>query len=51
MFNNRRDYWPKGKFGGSSSINAMVYIRGQKEDYDNWKINNWGERASLLQKT
>ncbi|MDF1749657.1 MAG: FAD-dependent oxidoreductase [Alphaproteobacteria bacterium] len=36
-FAGRTDYWPRGKLlGGSSSINAMVFIRGQKEDYDDW---------------
>ncbi|HWA35276.1 MAG TPA: GMC family oxidoreductase N-terminal domain-containing protein, partial [Cyclobacteriaceae bacterium] len=35
--NGRRIYMPRGKvLGGSSSTNAMAYIRGQKEDYDHW---------------
>ncbi len=40
------DHWPRGKLlGGSSSINAMVWIRGQREDFDAWAAagnTGWG---------
>jgi choline dehydrogenase len=44
-----RDHWPRGKvLGGSSSINAMVYIRGHKADYDDWGVNpGWGWEECL----
>ncbi len=40
----RKVYWPRGKvLGGSSSINGMVYIRGQAEDFDHWRqLGNTG---------
>ena len=34
----RKLIWPRGKvLGGSSSINGLIYIRGQHEDYDHWR--------------
>lgn len=34
----RSSYWPRGKVvGGSGSINAMVHVRGQPHDYDDWR--------------
>jgi len=36
--NNRRVIQPRGKvLGGSSSINGLLYVRGQHEDYDHWR--------------
>ncbi|HEX2113099.1 MAG TPA: choline dehydrogenase [Alphaproteobacteria bacterium] len=44
--NNRRIYNPRGRvLGGSSSINGLVYVRGQREDFDSWRdagLTGWG---------
>ncbi len=48
---NRKLYWPRGKMiGGSSSMNAMIYMRGNPADYDDWaSLGNegWGFRDVL----
>lgn len=42
----RQVYWPRGKvLGGSSAINAMIFIRGQAQDFEDWKAlgnSGWG---------
>ena len=48
----RSVYWPRGRvIGGSSSINAMIYIRGNRHDFDAWRddygCDGWGY-ADLL---
>ena len=47
QLHNRRVYLPRGKMlGGSSSLNAMIYIRGSRADYDEWRDEHgcagWG---------
>jgi choline dehydrogenase len=46
--NGRPAYWPRGRvIGGSSSINAMVYVRGQHADFDAWAaLGNTGWSAA-----
>ncbi len=41
---DRKIYWPRGRgLGGSSSINGLIFIRGQQEDYDQWaQLGNAG---------
>ena len=40
--NGRRIFTPRGKvLGGSSSINGLVYIRGQPQDFDGWGVPGW----------
>jgi choline dehydrogenase len=43
--NDRKLWWPRGRgWGGSSSINGMIYIRGHARDYDQWRqmgLSGW----------
>jgi choline dehydrogenase len=46
QLDGRRLWWPRGRgWGGSSSINGMIYIRGHARDYDQWRqmgLAGWG---------
>ena len=55
QLNNRPSYWPRGKvLGGSSAINAMVYVRGHHSDYDHWESVapgwGWGDVEPLFRR-
>ena len=49
--NKRKLFWPRGRvLGGSSAINAMIYIRGNGDDYDEWESQGnpgWGWEGML----
>lgn len=45
-------YWPRGRvWGGSSSLNAMAYVRGHPYDYDRWEkegAKNWSYKLVVI---
>jgi choline dehydrogenase len=53
---DRRLSWPRGRvLGGSSSLNAMIWVRGAREDYDNWAYGgadgwSWNEVRPFYQR-
>jgi choline dehydrogenase len=52
----RRLHWPRGRvLGGSTSLNAMIYVRGAREDYDGWADAgatgwSWAEVAPVFER-